>query len=121
MDIYKQSTGQLFRPDGSIRGTGYAGRGEGKNNPAMENIEGTGPLPQGYYTAQEPRDDPKVGVYAMPLDPSSLNEMFGRSAFFMHGDSAEHPGEASEGCIVMPKDVRLNFWLDSDHLIKVIA
>ena len=39
----------------------------------------------------------------MPLIPSPTNEMFGRSEFLIHGDSLEHPGAASEGCIILPR------------------
>ncbi len=42
----------------------------------------------------------------MYLQPDPHNQMFGRSGFFMHGDSLAHPGQSSEGCIVMPEDVR---------------
>lgn len=116
---YRQSTGQLTCP--TFIWFGYAGRGEGKNNPSMQNVKGIGPLPVGLYTAQPPADDAVVGKYAMRLIPDPSNEMFGRNSFFLHGDSAEHPGEASHGCIVMPRNVREGFWNSGDHQIQVIA
>lgn len=133
--IFKQSTGELFErlllpigpgdprqywPD-KPKGKGYAGREQGKNNPDMQNVKGIGPLPVGWYIAlQEPADDAVVGKYAIRLSPDRGNEMFGRNSFFMHGDSAEHPGLASHGCIVMPREVREWFWNDTEHVIQVI-
>jgi hypothetical protein len=134
--LYRQSTGEIFArllapiglndprqyfPDRPI-GKGYAGREAGKNKPSMQNVKGIGPLPRGWYVAlQPPADDAVVGKYAIRLSPDRNNEMFGRNSFFMHGDSTEHPGLASHGCIVMPRAVREKFWAeDSDHVIQVI-
>lgn len=98
----------------------YAGRDAGKNNPAMQDVKGIGPLPCGLYEACEPHDDAVVGAYAMRLTPSPANEMFGRNSFFLHGDSVEHPGLASHGCIVLPRALREKFWLSGDHKILVL-
>jgi hypothetical protein len=46
--------------------------------------------------------------------------MFGRGLFLVHGDSIANPGEASEGCIIMPHGVRVN-WLQTGDTIEVIA
>lgn len=116
---YQQLTGYLIDPLGHVCAAGYAGREGGKNNPNMESIKGVGPLPIGTYTAQAPADDTVVGKYAMRLIPSANNEMFGRNSFFMHGDSSEHPGLASHGCIVMPRNVRETFWASGTHTIEV--
>ena len=121
MWTYEQATGRLFDPAGELSGTGYAGRDAGKNNPAMQNVKGIGPLPVGFYSAQPPADDPVVGKYAMRLSPAPSNQMFGRNSFFMHGDSAEHPGCASHGCIVQAPKVRQAFWNSGDHTIRVVS
>lgn len=116
---YEQATGYWFDPTGNKAGRGYAGRGIGKNNPDMQNVKGVGPLPRGLYTAQFPLDDAKVGKFAMRLTPSPDNTMFGRSDFFVHGDSQSDPGNASEGCIVLPHNLRVAFWSSGDHSIQV--
>ena len=116
---FEQATGYWLTPSGELAAEGYAGRDAGKNNPDMQNVKGIGPLPRGWYTAQEPHDDAVVGKYAMRLVPDPSNEMFNRNSFFMHGDSNEHPGLASHGCIVMPRAVREAFWISGDHRIQV--
>jgi hypothetical protein len=117
---FEQSTGWWIDPSGKlIFKSGYAGRVEGKNNPDMQDVKGVGPLPRGFYTAGEPHDDAVVGKYAMRLTPSPYNEMYGRDSFFLHGDSAEHPGFASHGCIVLPLYLRAAFWNSGDHNIQV--
>lgn len=119
---FVQESGKFYDEDLCRVGIGYAGRDEGKNNPAMQNVKGIGPLPCGLYTAQEPADDPVVGKYAMRLIPDSENEMFGRTSFFMHGDSSEHPGLASHGCIVQTREIREYFWtFATTKRIKVVA
>lgn len=133
--LYRQSTGEVFErlvskigldddrqywPDQPL-GQGYAGREAGKNNPSMENVKGIGPLPKGWYVACAPADDAVVGKYAMRLMPDKGNEMYGRNSFFIHGDSSEHPGLASHGCIVLPRAVREKLWNDSPgFVIQVI-
>src|ERR1700694_4527629 len=110
MWTFEQSTGLWLNPAGDEVTHGYAGRDAGKNNPDMQNVKGIGPLPRGLYTAGAPADDAVVGKYAMRLTPSPANEMFGRTSFFLHGDSMEHPGLASHGCIVLPRALRESFW-----------
>lgn len=117
--MYEQLTGELLDETNNPIATGYAGREAGKNNPDMQNVKGIGPLPRGWYTAQEPKDHPTVGKYAMQLIPDASNEMYGRNSFFMHGDAVEHPGLASHGCIVMPRCIRELFWKMSTHRIQV--
>src|ERR1700757_2883984 len=84
------STGQLSH-NGMPVATGYSGRGTGRNNPAFCNAQmGTlgpgnfGPVPMGKYTIGPAEDSRKLGPIAMPLTPDPANEMFGRSAFFIH-------------------------------------
>jgi hypothetical protein len=104
---YEQSTGNLYQPDGTLLCTGYAGAGQFKNDPAAQSIAGKGPLPCGTYQIAKPIDqNPGVGAFALRLDPLPTNNMFGRSEFFIHGDSVTAPGNASEGCIVAPLQYR---------------
>lgn len=118
--MYEQASGELLDETNNPIAAGYAGREAGKNNPDMQNVKGIGPLPRGWYTVQPPADDAVVGKYAMRLIPDASNEMFGRNSFFMHGDSSEHPGLASHGCIVMPRAVREKVWNENyTHRLQV--
>ena len=89
---------------------GYSGfetdRAEGKNNPELEKVEDVGPIPVGTYRIGSPRDTLTHGPFVLPLKPDPGNEMFGRSAFLIHGDSVVDPGTASRGCIIMSRAVR---------------
>lgn len=124
---------------GKIQGSGYAGRGEGKNNPIMQDVragcrfsqgewapvdgltaEDWGPLPAGIYTMQPPQMTATHGPFVLWLSPDESNEMFGRSEFGIHGDSWEHPGLASEGCICVVRGLRESIWASGDHRIQVI-
>lgn len=118
--MFEQATGEFLDETNTIVAAGYAGREAGKNNPDMQNVKGIGPLPRGWYTAQEPNQDAVVGAFAMRLIPDGQNEMYGRNSFFMHGDSNEHPGLASHGCIVLPHNVREMFWNSGNHRIQVV-
>lgn len=101
---YSQRTGQLSGP--GISASGYSGHQEGKNNPALETDHGVGPIPRGTWRIGAPVDHPHLGPRALPLSPAPGTETFGRSGFFVHGDSSAHPGDASHGCIVLPRNVR---------------
>lgn len=120
MWTYKQKTGELIDSTGHVVARGYAGRGEGKNNPAMQSVSNTGPLCRGKYTIGRPYDSAKVGPYALPLTPDPENKMFGRSAFRIHGDSKSDPGNASHGCMIFPRDIRERVWDSDDHRLEVI-
>jgi hypothetical protein len=56
----------------------------------------------------------------MYLQPDSANEMHGRSGFFMHADSIAHPGQASEGCIVMDALTRMYVSTALDRELLVV-
>lgn len=118
---FDQRTGE-FRRDGVLIGKGYAGKGAGKNNPAMQEVHNVGPLPRGrYFGDLLLRKHPHLGEYVIRLEPAKSNEMFGRADFFLHGESRVHPGEASQGCPVADLDIRKAFWESGDHLLEVTA
>jgi hypothetical protein len=117
---YSQSTGELTH-DGVQVGTGYSGLGSGKDNPALENVPDVGPVPEGEWTIGPPEDSPELGPHVMALEPKPGTETFGRSGFFIHGDSLEHPGQASHGCIVMPFPVREQISASGDTDLTVTA
>ena len=136
MWTYEQTTGRLLDLSGNVIGVGYAGRDfdsagnfvGGKNNPAKENIENVGPLPGGIYTADQLElVHEVVGRFAIHLKPDPTTEAkiaaYGRQplSFFMHGDSIEHPGASSDGCIVQPLGTRRQFWDSGDRVLRVVS
>lgn len=120
MWTWDQSAGTLTR-DGLIEGRGYAGHQYGKNNPDAQDAPGIGPVPRGMWTIGEPHTSPTTGPFTMNLDPEPGTDTCGRSAFRIHGDSIANPGEASHGCIILPRPVRVEIWTSGDHTLQVIA
>lgn len=121
--LWSQSTGHLLRPGPtSLIGVayGYSGNGEHKNNPLSEAIRTHGPIPCGLYLIGQPYPHPKLGPLTMNLDPIG-HDACGRSAFRIHGDSAAHPGAASDGCIVLARTVREMIATSADRLLLVIS
>lgn len=119
MWTWRQRQGELWS-DGERIATGYAGRGEGKNNPAAEHIARTGPIPRGLYTVTGVlADGGHMGAYVLTLEPDPANQMHGRSGFCIHGDSVFHPGTASLGCIILPRNVRRMIWESGDYKLTV--
>ena len=115
---YEQESGQLSQ-NGADVAIGYSGAGNGKNNPAMQDVPRIGPIPRGFYTITEPHDTTTHGPYVLGLTPDSENDMHGRSAFLIHGDSVKAPGTASLGCIIMPRKVREQVWDSGDNRLEV--
>jgi len=117
---YKQSTGELDR-DGAAVGAGYSGHGDGLNNPAMQDVHDVGPIPQGGWTIGPPVDPPDhLGPLALPLTHVSGDE-FGRSAFFIHGDNAQLNHSASDGCIILVRELRQQIVDSGDDDLQVVA
>jgi hypothetical protein len=120
MWTYEQKTGRTVDENGHVVATGYSGFGEGKNNPTEETIRNVGPIPEGFYDIQSPVDAPLHGPYTLQLLPDVENVMYGRSGFLIHGDSKERPGQASEGCIILPRFARERIWESGDHRLRVV-
>jgi len=122
--LYIQTTGELYRPDGSLCGIGYSGKdgaieGNGKNNPNLQHVRNVGPIPQGFYMFSNPIDHPKLGACAIYLDNTPfIQNIFGRGAFYMHGDNRDHT--ASLGCIIMPIKVRKEVATQVGKYLRVI-
>jgi hypothetical protein len=117
---YSQFSGDLVY-DGRRIAFGYSGNGAAKNNPLAQSEANHGPIPQGLYTMQEPIDSPTHGPYAIPLVPFPSNLMFERFGFLVHGDSLVSPGQASDGCIILPRSVREQMWNSGDHTLSVVS
>jgi RHS repeat-associated protein len=107
--VYSQSAGSLICTD-NITGqiylncTGYSGRGGGINDPLAQIIESYGPIPRGTYIIGE--DTRRRGPLTFPLYPAPFNNMFGRTAFLIHGDNSRNDRTASEGCIIANRRCR---------------
>lgn len=102
---YEQATG-LFTIHTPLpfRCVGYAGRREGRNNPALERVISVGPIPRGKYHVGLAHRSSGKGPYTMRLTPFGSNTMHGRSGFLIHGDNAA--SDASHGCIILPRHAR---------------
>ena len=107
--VYEQSSGRmLVRQSGRYDtiGVGYSGSlsGGGKNDPRKQCEQDIGPIPRGLYKIGPPGPGPSP--YSLRLTPDPSNDMCGRSNFLIHGDSISHPGNASEGCIILSRSER---------------
>lgn len=122
MWTFKQSTGELFNPDGMLLAEGYSGHGADVDRPDTQSIPDMGPIPEGTYTigAME-LEHPKLGPIVMPLVPDPENEMFNRSGFFLHGDNSKMDESASEGCIILPRFARERVAESADRRLQVVA
>jgi hypothetical protein len=125
MWIYRQQSGEL-RHGGQLVGICYSGRGEGLNNPTMENVPDVGPIPKGSYTIGPFFYDPPIsgdagkGPFVTYLRPDRQNEMFGRDGFMIHGDNDELNHTASDGCIVASRTIREAIRDSNDSQLEVI-
>jgi hypothetical protein len=118
MWVYFQSSGNLIHNSLFIA-KGYSGKGIFKDNPYAQIRPFQGPIPRGIYKVGTAFNSDKHGPFCLPLEPSGYNEMFGRNEFLVHGDSADHPGDASEGCVIMPRNVREAIANDEDKYLVV--
>jgi hypothetical protein len=130
MWTYRQSTGELLH-DGVLVGRGYSGAdpdpstrgepGEGINRPEAQEQRAIGPVPRGRYRFTLPFFHPSAGPVTMRLHPQPDTNTFGRSGFLIHGDSAKKPGSASQGCIVLHRELRLAMAESRDRWLEVVA
>lgn len=119
MLYYIQETGDMYH-NGTLLWTGYAGNGEGLNNPKMESVARTGPLPAGIYEITTPYNHPKLGPYVMNLVPTNVPNIYGRYGFRIHGDNDKHDRSASQGCIVRsPQSDRELLWKLGESILRV--
>jgi RHS repeat-associated protein len=122
---YAQSTGQMTYVDNqtgarTAGGTGYSGHGAGVNNQAMQNQANVGPIPQGTYDIGQAYRHGDLGPVTMNLDPRPETNTFGRDLFRIHGDNACQCQSASEGCIVLPRNVRERINNSGDRELRVV-
>jgi hypothetical protein len=122
---FQISTGKITADDGSTIGTGYAGAPGAVNDPSKCGLTDVGPLPPGIWAMGQPENDPKTGVFSIPLWMLAGDPM-GRDCetpgnFRWHGDNAAKPPQSSsEGCLVSDHPSRLAGWSDPDHQLTVV-
>ena len=120
MWTWGQTTGGLLDPAHRWIANGYSGIGAGKNNPVMQSVHSMGPIPCGHWTIDPARDDPHLGPCVMRLVPWPDTETFGRSGFYIHGDSHSHPGLASHGCPILGPVTRSMIAGSTDRTLFVV-
>ena len=121
MWAYEQSSGRLFDGAGNLVGSGYSGSGLYENMPQAECLHNQGPIPKGLYHIGQPVNTVTHGPFVLPLTPDPGNEMFGRFGFLIHGDSVIEPGTASQGCIILPHEIREAIAISGDTDLQVKA
>lgn len=117
---YDQSSGELSK-DGKFVSKGYSGNGRGKNNPSLQAAQGIGPIPRGTWKmiGMVPTGA-STGPYTIILEPMPGTDVMGRSAFRIHGDSISDPGNASHGCLILPRLIRVRMWISKDMMLEVV-
>jgi uncharacterized protein RhaS with RHS repeats len=130
--IYQQSTGQLFHQPSDAAGggppepvgTGYSGNGQGLNNPAQQNVPSSGPIPQGTYTIEPQQNNTTGSGHTLPaserLTPDPTNQMYGRGGFLIHGDNSRGNQSASQGCVILDRDIRNRIGNSGDNSLRVV-
>ena len=118
MWTFKQSKG-IFSGNGKTF-SGWAGHGQGKNNPDAQEEKGIGPLPRGKYMMDRVEESPNTGPFTIVLSPDPSNEMFGRGDFRIHGAAFVHPELSSDGCIILSRADRMDVWSSGDHDLEVV-
>lgn len=120
---YSQSTGELRRRQNGTHvlvGTGYSGINTGLNNPAMENRANTGPIPRGVWSIGNPRRSANTGPHVLDLRPVGHNAHH-RTNFQIHGDNTTPQAhDASNGCIILPRNVREIISNSGDTVLHVV-
>ncbi len=126
MLIWSQSKGELSRfGSPAVLAHGYSGKGEGRNNPALESVRAVGPIPAGFWRIGKAYKSAKTGpvtipVYKLDGNPGDeVDSVTGRSAFRIHGDNAS--GTASEGCIILANPARVAVDNGPDEILWVQA
>jgi hypothetical protein len=115
------SDGTLYH-DGARIGRGFSGQPPHTNKPGDEGKKDLGPIPRGYWTVTgRPYDSALLGPFVLALEPKPGTEVFGRSAFRIHGDSKSQPGYASHGCICLDRSLRETIWNSSDRDLLVMT
>ena len=125
---YAQNTGRLTHindetGERSFVAYGYAGHGSGFNNSKYQDVVKIGPLPVGKYTISSMIEKHPKGKYSnyMELKPDKGNEMYGRSAFLIHGRKTLDDFDASSGCMIFDIAERKQIATSGDNRLNVVS
>jgi hypothetical protein len=116
--IYHQQSGQLFY-NGTFLEKGYSGKGAGKDSHQFEATPKVGPIPCGKWKIGAAFTHEKKGPVVMRLTPVG-HTAHGRTGFLIHGESRQHPGDASEGCIILRRTIRESISASHDTDLEVV-
>ena len=116
--VYSQRTGEISN-NGIVIGRGYSGLGLGKNNPHMQNVGFTGPIPRGVYCIGRVYHSIGKGPITMKLIPIGHSAL-GRTLFRIHGDNQKMNFTASEGCIILSRPIREKIANSGDTRLEVV-
>ena len=121
MWLWQQAQHTMMDPAGRVLDrTGYSGKGTAKNDPDKQCVVDQGPIPRGTYTVGPAMNHPRLGPVSIPLTPHPINDMCQRFGFFIHGESVSDPGNASDGCIVLPRASREAIHSSTDKTLEVV-
>jgi RHS repeat-associated protein len=124
---YSQTTGELRyvdeNGDSTLIATGYSGTNRNgynsRNNPTEQWRRDNGPIPQGQWRIGEQTNTRRLRA-ALPLIPMNGTETFGRTGFFAHGEGTQHPNDSSDGCIILPPNIRERINNSGDNILVVV-
>lgn len=126
MLVWSQSKGELTRfGSDTVIGKGYSGAAQGRNNPALQDVPQTGPVPRGFWRLGAAYTSAKTGPMTIPLyklddtPGDDTDAQTGRSSFRIHGDNAT--GTASEGCVILPRIIREMIAAGKDEILWVVS
>lgn len=125
--FYIQDSGVILDEQKRKVTVGWAGHGAGRNNPAMQQVHDTGPLPQGLYKVGSWGDAESEPSYPAHLGPfiASITqiegETFGRSGFYIHGPGGADPLQSSKGCIEIHRPGRLLVMQGAPDFMRVVG
>lgn len=119
MFTYDIRTGHLSHGADTL-GFGFSGHPPHTNDVEATTLPNIGPIPLGTYLIGPSYHHPLLGPVTMNLSPDESNQMFGRSAFRIHGASALHPEDSSEGCIILARSIRELISSLPDRVLQVV-
>ena len=125
---YSQKSHTLWHNGEVVSTVGYSGSGPGKNNPEMEKLRNIGPIPAGKWTISDKfrnTYDKKTNEVTrrnvLDLTFQGVKTPHDRNGFLIHGDNKKNNESASEGCIILPLEVRRLIQASGDYELEVVA
>jgi hypothetical protein len=98
----------------------YSGKDQYKNDPLSQHVKNFGPIPRGKWKIGKSYSSDKTGPLTITLIPLPETPTYGRTDFRIHGDSMNHLGKASEGCIILNRATRQIIIASDDNELEVI-